>query len=44
MKFAGLGLKNILILWLLIMILTVIAKVVLTKHPVAGLSEVVQAV
>ncbi|MGG1343880.1 hypothetical protein ABE244_25650 [Bacillus toyonensis] len=43
-KFAGVGLKNIIILWLFTMILTVIAKVVLTKHPVPGLSEVVQTV
>ncbi|MCU5087561.1 hypothetical protein OCA23_30330 [Bacillus cereus] len=43
-KFAGIGLKNLVILWLLLTILTVMAKVVLTKHPVPGLSEVVQAV
>jgi hypothetical protein len=43
-KFAGLGFKNIIIVWLLIMVLTVIAKVVLTKHPVKGVSEFVQTV
>ena len=43
-KFAGVGLKNVLIIWLLIMVLTVIAKVVLTKRPVKGLSEFVQTV
>jgi len=43
-KFAGVGLKNILVLWMLFVLLTVMAKAILTKHPVRGLSEVVQAV
>lgn len=43
-KFAGVGLKNILLIWLMVMVLTVMAKVVLTKYPVKGLSEVVHAV
>jgi hypothetical protein len=43
-KFAGIGLKNILVIWLLIIVLTVMAKVVFTKHHVPGVSEVVQAV
>lgn len=40
-KFAGIGLKNIIVLWLVLMILTVMAKVILAKHPVQGLSEFV---
>lgn len=43
-KFAGIGLKNILVIWLIIIILTVMAKVVFTKYQVPGVSEVVQAV
>lgn len=43
-KFAGVGLKNIIVLWLMFILLTVMAKAILTKHPVKGLSEVVQAV
>ncbi|MEB8702224.1 hypothetical protein P4H21_15810 [Bacillus cereus] len=43
-KFAGVGLKNIIVLWLMFVLLTVMAKAILTKHPVRGLSEVVQAV
>lgn len=42
-KFAGIGLKNILVIWMIILILTVLAKVVFTKYPVPGVSEVVQA-
>ena len=43
-KFAGLGLKNILVLWLIFILLTVMAKAILTKHPVPGVTEIVQAV
>lgn len=43
-KFAGIGLKNILVIWLIILVLTVMAKVVFTKYQVPGVSEVVQAV
>lgn len=43
-KFAGIGLKNILVIWLIIIILTVMAKVIFTKYQVPGVSEVVQAV
>lgn len=43
-NFLGLGLKNIFGLFLLFMVLIVVMKVVLTKHPVPGVSEVVQAV
>jgi hypothetical protein len=43
-KFLGVGLKKALALWLFFIILTVMAKTILTKYPVAGLSEIVQAV
>lgn len=43
-KLAGLGLKNIVILWMIFVILTVLAKTVLTKHPIQGVTEIVQAV
>lgn len=40
-KFAGVGLKNIFLIWLCCMILSLIAKVILTKNPIEGLSQVV---
>lgn len=43
-KIAGLGLKNLVLVALFTMIFIVILKTVLTKHPVKGVSEVVQAV
>ena len=43
-KLAGVGLQNIFILWILLMLMTVAAKVIVTKYPVKGLSEIVQAV
>jgi hypothetical protein len=43
-KLAGLGLKNILILTIIIWILTVVTKTVLTKHPINGVTEIIQAV
>ncbi|WP_176542210.1 MULTISPECIES: hypothetical protein [Bacillus] len=43
-KFAGIGLKNILAIFFLFIVFIVIAKVILTKYPVKGLSEVVQTV
>ncbi|EJL42507.1 hypothetical protein PMI08_03158 [Brevibacillus sp. CF112] len=42
-KFLGLGLKRIVGLWAVIILLTVIAKVVFTKHHVKGVSEIIQA-
>lgn len=42
-KFAGVGLVNLLVIWAFVVLMTVGAKVVLTKHPVKGLSEVIQA-
>lgn len=44
MKFAGLGLKNLVIVSLFVMMMIVVLKTVLTKHPVKGVSEIVQAV
>ncbi|WP_215586109.1 hypothetical protein [Bacillus mycoides] len=43
-KFAGIGLKNILAIFFLFIIFIVMAKVVLTKYPVKGISEVIQTV
>lgn len=43
-KLAGVGLQNIFILWILLMLMTVAAKVIITKYPVKGLSEIIQAV
>ena len=40
-KFAGVELKNILIIWLCCVILSLMAKVILIKYPVSGLSEIV---
>lgn len=40
-KFAGVGLGNIFIIWLCTLTLSVMAKVILTKYPVSGLSEIV---
>lgn len=43
-NFLGVGLKKAMALWVFFILMTVAAKVILTKYPVAGLSEVVQAV
>lgn len=40
-KFAGVGLKNIFLIWLVCIVFSVIAKIVVTKYPVTGLTEVV---
>jgi hypothetical protein len=42
-KFLGIGLKKALALWLFFILMTVMAKAVLTRYPVSGLSEIVQA-
>lgn len=42
-KFLGIGLKNALGLWFLFMLLSLIAKTVLTKYEIEGLSDVVRA-
>lgn len=43
-KFAGVGLRNVLIIWLMVMVLIVMAKVVFNRYQVAGVTEVVNAV
>lgn len=43
-NFLGLGLKNIFGLFFLFILLIVVLKVVLTKYPIKGVSEVVQSV
>lgn len=43
-KLAGVGIVNLVVIWAFVVLMTVGAKVVLTKYPVKGLSEVVQAV
>jgi hypothetical protein len=43
-KLAGVGLKNMIVIALFTMIFIVVSKTILTKHPVKGISEVVQAV
>ena len=43
-KFAGIGLKNILIIWLICCIFTVMAKVIFIKHEVEGVSDFFRAV
>lgn len=40
-KFAGVGLTNIIIIWLICSLLTIIAKVIFTKYQIDGVSEVV---
>lgn len=42
-KFLGVGLVNVFGIFLMVTVLSVIAKVVLTKHPVSGISELIQA-
>lgn len=40
-KLGGIGLVNIFVCWLVMIVFSVMAKVILTKYPVSGLSEVV---
>ena len=42
-KFLGVGLKNAIGLWALFVVFSLVAKVILTKYHVEGLSEVVNA-
>lgn len=42
-KFLGVGLKNAFGLWCLFMVFSLIAKVLVTKYPIDGVSEVVRA-
>ena len=43
-KIGGVGLVNLIVITLFIWLVTVGAKAVLTKYPVPGLSQIVQAV
>lgn len=43
-RFLGMGLKNAFALWVFVVIMTVLAKVVLNKYPVPGVTDVVNAV
>jgi putative flippase GtrA len=43
-RFAGVGVVNVVVLWILFILLTVMAKVILAKYPVKGLTEVIQSV
>jgi len=42
-KFLGVGLVNVFGIFLMVTIFSLISKVVLTKYPISGLSEIVQA-
>ena len=42
-KFLGIGLKNAVGLWCLFILFSVMAKSVLTKYEITGLSEVVRS-
>lgn len=42
-KFLGLGLKNVVLLFFVFTVLSLIFKVVFTKYPVQGVSEIFQA-
>lgn len=44
MKFAGMGLGNIIVLWLVLSIITIMAKVLVNKYQPAGLTEVVNTI
>ena len=43
-KFLGVGLVNAIGLWFLFVLLTVGAKVIVTKYPVTGLTEIIHSV
>lgn len=43
-KFLGLGLTNIILIWMIFIALTVIAKTVLNQYEVPGLTMVINAV
>lgn len=40
-KFGGVGLKNIFLIWVCCVFFSLIFKVILTKYPVQGLTEVI---
>ncbi|CAF1914811.1 MULTISPECIES: hypothetical protein [Bacillus subtilis group] len=43
-KFAGVGLKNMIVIGLFTMMLIVVSKVIVTKYPVNGVTQLVNAV
>lgn len=43
-KFAGLGLKNLILVSLFTMLFIVALKTIMIKHPIAGVTEMVNAV
>lgn len=42
-KFAGVGLGNIFLIWLVCIVFSVIAKVIAVKYPIEGLSDIIKA-
>lgn len=42
-KFLGVGVMNAFGLWCMFIVFTLIAKVIVTKYPISGVSEVVLA-
>lgn len=43
-KFAGVGLKNIFLIWICCMMFTLMFRVIAVKYPINGLKEVALAV
>lgn len=43
-KFAGLGLKNLIVVSLFTMLMIIVIKTIAIKHPVPGLTEAVAAI
>ncbi len=43
-KFAGVGLKNMIVIALFTMMVIVVTKVIVTKHPINGVTQLVNAV
>lgn len=42
-KFAGVGLGNIFLIWLVCIVFSVVAKTIAVKYPIDGLSDIIQA-
>jgi hypothetical protein len=42
-KFLGVGLTNVLLIWLAVTLLSLMAKVIFTKYPIDGVSQIFQA-
>lgn len=40
-KFAGLGIKQVIALWIILSLITIMVKTILVKYPVKGLTETV---